>query len=246
MTSVVDLRRVTDQPTTAHIAAEGARDVTPMVLGVVPFGFAVGATIGTSDLSLAQGIVSGPGIYAGSAQLSTVEMLRDGTAPLIIILSALMINARLLLYSASLAKWFAGEPLRRRLLLAFPVIDQLGLLCVERFERGDLDARSRRWYYAGAAIWLGLVWTTVQAIAIVGGTHLPDWLGLRVAAPLAMAGLLAKSVRGRRGTVAAVTAAVATVVATPLPFNSAVLAGILVGLAVAASMPNSVATEAER
>lgn len=244
MTAMLDAPAASSASSAARVAVEGGRDVTPMVLGVVPFAFAIGAAIGTSDLSVAQGIISGPGIYAGSAQLSTVEMLSDGAAPLIIALSALMINARLLLYSATMAKWFAGEPLRRRLLLAFPVIDQLGLLCVERFERGDLDARGRRWYYAGAAIWLGVVWTTTQTIAIVGGARLPAWLGLRVAAPLAMAGLLAKSVRGRHATIAAVTAALAAVSTASLPYNSSVLAAIMVALAVASFMPRS--TDVER
>ena len=77
--------------------------VRSMVIGVVPFSLAIGAAIGATGLSTAQGRVSGPAILAGAAQLTTVEMLDGGAAPVVIVLSALMINARILLYSASMA-----------------------------------------------------------------------------------------------------------------------------------------------
>ncbi len=239
--TTIDLQHGVDTPVARRspmaAAREGVRDITPMVIGVVPFGLAIGASIGASSLTTAQGIATGPVILAGAAQLSTITMLDAGAAPLVIILSALMINARLLLYSTSLAPWFAGEPLRRRLVLAVPVIDQLYFTCLPRFERGDLDADGRRWYYAGAGAWLASAWVASQAVAIVAGAQLPDWLGLRVAAPLALAGLLAKSVTTRRATTAGVVAAVVTLVAVDLPFHSVVLVATLVAVAVASLAP---------
>lgn len=230
MTSLVDAAPRPSPATPSRAALDGIRDITPMVIGVLPFGLAIGASIATSSLSTAAGVATGPGILAGAAQLSTVELLSAGAGPAVVILSALMINARILLYSASLAPWFADEPLGRRLLLAVPVIDQLHFTCVPRFERGDLDARGRRWYYAGAAVWLAGSWTASQAIAIVAGARLPDWLGLHVAAPLALVGLLAKSVAGRRAVTAALAAATTVPLAVDLPLQSAVLVATVVGL----------------
>jgi predicted branched-subunit amino acid permease len=221
-------------------AREGARDIMPMILGVIPFALAIGTAIGTSSLSAAQGIVTGPAILAGAAQLSTISMLDEGAAPLVVVVSALMINARLMLYSASLAPWFATESRRRRMLLAVPVIDQLHFTCVPRFERGDLDARGRRWYYVGAAASLAGAWTITQVVAIVGGAQLPDWLGLRIAAPLALAGLLGKAAQGRRAVVAAVVAAVVTLLAAGFPYHSAVLVATVTALAVGTVTPRRV------
>jgi predicted branched-subunit amino acid permease len=213
------------------IALEGARDITPMVIGVIPFGLAIGAAIGTSSMSAAQGLASGPSILAGAAQLTTVQMLDAGAAPLVVIVSALMINARLLLYSTSIAPWFRNEPLRRRLLLAAPVIDQMHFTCVPRFERGDLDATGRRAYYVGAAAWLVGAWIASQLLAIVAGAQLPESWGLRIAAPLALAGLLAKAVTGRPARVAAATAAIVALAGAGLPFHSAVLVAAIIGIA---------------
>lgn len=228
----------TDSRRGAATALEGARDITPMVIGVVPFGLAIGASIGSSTVGTAEGLASGPLILAGAAQLSTLRLLDSGTASLVIIISALMINARLLLYSASLAPWFSNEPLRRRLLLAVPVIDQLHFTCTPRFERGDLDPAGRRWYYTGAAAWLAGAWTASQLVAAVGGARLPEWMGLELAAPLALAGLLAKSLTGRRTVIAAAVAAVVNVAAVGLPFNSAVLVATVIALAIASIAPS--------
>ena len=212
------------------VALDGARDITPMVIGVVPFGLAIGAAIGDSNLSTPQGIASAAGILAGAAQLTTVEMLDTGVAPLVIVLSALVINARILLYSASIAPWFADRPLGQRLLLALPVIDQIHFTCMPRFERGDLDRTGRAAYYVGAATWLVGAWVATQALAIVAGARLPDGLGLGIAAPLALAGLLAKSVTDRASGTAAATAALVAVAGASLPFHSTTLVGTLIGL----------------
>jgi predicted branched-subunit amino acid permease len=211
---------------------EGARDITPMVIGVFPFGLAIGAAIGASSVGTAEGLASGPAIFAGAAQLSVIEMLDSGVAPLVIILSALMINARLLLYSASLAPWFRGASLRSRLVLAIPVIDQLYFTCNPRFERGDLDRRGRIAYYGGAALFLTSTWVATQTLAILAGARVPESVGLHVAAPLALAGLLAKSLADRTAIVAAAVGGVAAVVGVGLPFSSAVLVATLCGVTV--------------
>lgn len=214
----------------ARRALEGARAITPMVVGVVPFGLAIGATIGESDISPAAGIASAPLVLAGAAQLSMIQMLDAGAAPLVVVLSALVINARLLLYSASIAPWFSGEPLGRRLALAIPVIDQLHFTCVPRFERGDLSPGERRWFYAGAAVWLAGAWVVTQWIALIAGARLPEWTGLHLAAPLALAGLLAKSVNGGASTTAAAVAATVALTGAGLPFQSATLLAAVTGI----------------
>jgi branched chain amino acid efflux pump len=211
--------------------ADGVREVTPMVIGVIPFGLAIGAVIGTSSVGTAAGMASAPLVLAGAAQLTTIQMLDAGAAPIVIVLSALMINARLVLYSASIAGWFRDEPLGRRLALAIPVIDQLHFTCIPRFERCDLDRSGRRAYYIGAAMWLVSAWTASQWLAMLVGARVPDGVGLDVAAPLALAGLLAKSTVDRRSTVAAVGAAALVVLAVGLPFHSVLLVAALGGIA---------------
>ncbi|MGI9603759.1 MAG: AzlC family ABC transporter permease [Acidimicrobiales bacterium] len=210
--------------------AEGARDIAPMAASVAPFGLAIGAAVGASDVPALAGWAGGPLILAGSAQLTAVQMLDAGAAPWVIIVSALVLNARILMYGAALAPWFRDQSLPRRLLLAVPLIDQLFLVTAPRFERGDLDGRSRQAYYVGAAGVLVTCWVLAQTVGLVAGVRLPEALGLHLAAPLALAGLLAKSIKGRAATAAAAAAGLVAVAGAGLPHPSAVLVAALVGV----------------
>ncbi len=234
------MSHVDDPPTTTapggahglrHAVRDGVVDVTPMVIGVVPFALAIGTAIGASTLSTAQGLVSAPTILAGSAQLTMVEMTTAGVAPLVIVVSAIIINARLLLYSASLAPWFANRPRWMRFALAVPVVDQLYFTAAPRFDRGDLDEAGRTAYFFGAAAWLVSAWVAAQAVAIFVGATVPAWVGLDLAAPLALVGLVAKSVDSTPARIAAAVAAIIAVAAVGLPLNTAMLLAIIVGIA---------------
>jgi len=71
----------------------------------------------------------------------------------------------------------------------------------------------------------------VHAVAIVTQASLPEATGLQIAAPLAFAGLLAKSTVSRPAIRAAIVAAAVATVGAGLPFQSAVLVAALAGLA---------------
>ena len=215
---------------TRRAFAEGARAQVPMAMGVAPFGLAIGAAVSASNVPAPVGWLGAPLIMAGSAQLTAVEMLDAGAAPLMIVVSALVINARIVMYSAAMAPWFRDEPLLRRLVLAIPLIDQMYLVSAPRFEQGDLGPRARQAYWVGGASVLCGTWVTTQAVAIAAGASLPEGVGLHVAAPLALAGLLAKTVSGRPTAVAAAVAALVAVAGIGLPFQASVLLASVSGV----------------
>jgi predicted branched-subunit amino acid permease len=207
--------------------------MVPMAAGIVPFGIALGALIGASDLDTAAALASAPIILAGAAQLATLDMLDTGVSAPIIVVSALLINLRILLYSTSLAPWFASVPLRQRLLLAIPVIDQTHFVCTARFERGDLDERGRVAYYTGAGVLLIITWLASQSLAFAVGASLPESARLEMAAPLALIGLLAKSAGTGPSIVAAGAGVAVAAIGVGLPMHSATLAATVAGIAVA-------------
>jgi predicted branched-subunit amino acid permease len=227
-------------------AWDGAKDIVPMTLSVVPFALTIGAVLASSSIGTVEALVSGPLILAGAAQLMAVQMLEDGAAPVVIVLSALLINARIVLYSAAMAPWFRQESVGRRLLLAVPLIDQLYFTCAPRFERGDLDRRHRQAYYAGAAALLVAGWVVAQSVAILAGARVPEGVGLQIGAPLALAGLLAKSTANRPAMAAAAAAAFLAVVAVGLPNHSSVLVSAVGGIAVGAAVARSAAKRSAR
>jgi predicted branched-subunit amino acid permease len=222
----------TTTSSTREIVMEGARDITPLVIAVIPYALAIGAVVGASSVPTVAGWVSGPLIFAGTPQLMVIQMLEAGAAPLVIVASALLVNARLLIYGVGMSSWFSTTSRRRRLLLAAPLLDQLYLVMVPRFERGDLDERGRQAYYAGAAALLVVAWSTAQLIGVLAGTAVPESVGLEVAAPVTFAGLLARAASKRATSWVAAVAAAVAVIAAYLPYRTATLVAVVVGVIV--------------
>ena len=214
-------------------SVDGARDITPMVIGVLPLGLAIGVAISTSAIPNWAGWAAGPLIFGGAAQLLAVQLLDADAAPAVIIVSALLVNSRIVMYSAAIAPWFRTATLRQRLLVAAPLIDPLYLTCAARYERGDLDQHGRLAYYTGAAVFLLASWMAIQALAIAIGDSIPGAAGLHLAAPLAFAGMLAKTTVARPAIAAASAAGLIAVTAAGMPYQSgitlAVVAGIVAG-----------------
>jgi len=223
-------RQATVAPTRGAFV-QGVRAITPMVIGLVPFGIAIGSASAALKVDRTAAWAGSWLILAGSAQLAVMQLIDEGTAPLVVLFAALMINARFVVYSAGLAEWFPAASRRTRLLLALPVVDQLYLTAVARFERLDLDEVDRRRFYAGAAVHLASAWVAAQTIGVVIGDRLPDWMALHQAALLALAGLLARSLTTRPARLAAAVAAVTALLGADLPYHSVILVAMLAGMA---------------
>ena len=90
-------------------------------------------------------------MVAGTAQLTAMQLLHEGAAPVVALLAALVVNARFAVYSAGLVQWFPAASRRQRLLIAFPLVDQVYMTSTAAFQRQPMDHRQRRAFYLGAA-----------------------------------------------------------------------------------------------
>jgi predicted branched-subunit amino acid permease len=204
--------------------------IAPVLAGVAPFAVVIGATIGTAHVDRLAAWAGSFLICAGTAQLTAVQLLDRGAGPVAVVAAVVVINARFTLYSTALARWFAGEPLRRRLLLAFPLIDQLYAVCSARFDGRPTTAVERRAFYGAAAVVLLIGWTAVQGAAVALAGSLPDTSWLRPAAPLALAGVLAAGHHDRGTVAAALVAAAAAVPAAAVAGQGGPVLAISAGL----------------
>lgn len=209
----------------------GIDDVLPFALAVIPFGLAVGGASAAAGLSAPVALFGAVVLLAGAGQLAAVEVLGANGGILSVVLVAGLINLRFVFYGAGVARWFTGLPLRHRLLLAYPIVDQTFVLCQERFTP-DTDLGWRRRYYLTATAVLGGAFVLSQVVAYQVGSGMPRSLGLHLAAPLAFAGLLANAMKGRSEIVAGSVAAVLLVAGSgalgPVALPLAVAAGVTV------------------
>jgi predicted branched-subunit amino acid permease len=81
------------------------RDMTPIVLGLMPFGLLIGLTISTHRAGTTAGLGSAALIFGGTAHLSALTLITAGAGagPLTVLAGVLVINSRLLLHAAAVA-----------------------------------------------------------------------------------------------------------------------------------------------
>jgi predicted branched-subunit amino acid permease len=197
-------------------ALDGVRAVAPMAVALVPFGLAIGATIAGSSVDRWPSWAASLLLFAGSAQLAMVEMMGRGEAPVMVVLTALLINLRFAAYGGSLSRWFGDASLRQRAAMAFPLVDQTYLATADDVGRSVRTTAERMAFYFGSAAYIGLIWVSAQTFGILVGASLPKAVNLGAAAPIALSGLLATSAKTPRALRVAVVSSVVVVVGKPL------------------------------
>jgi 4-azaleucine resistance transporter AzlC len=175
------------------------------------------------------GIATSSIIFAGAAQLVTVQLLDAGTSLFVVILTALVVNVRHLMYSAALAPHFSEFPRRSRLLLPYLLTDQAFALSSVRYETTD-DPLYKRWYFTGAGSTLWVFWQISTVVGVVLGAQIPDSLGLSFAIPLVFLALLIPVVQTRPGLLAAVVGGLVAVAAFDAPYGLGLVIGALAGI----------------
>jgi 4-azaleucine resistance transporter AzlC len=222
----------------------GVRDVSPLLLGVAPFGLVTGVAAVDAGLSLPQTVGMSVVVFAGASQLAALELLEAGAPLAVVVLTAVVINLRMLMYSASIAPYFRSFPARLKAGLAYLLTDQAYALSVARY-RGEGSA-DRAAYYLGAGVTLWVVWqvTTVAGVLVQAGV--PPSLGLDFAVPLVFLALLVPAMEDRPTTVAGLVGGGLAVVAAGLPLNLGLLVGATVGIAAGILTEFGLGVDAER
>lgn len=228
-TAVDDARDRAASPPARGPVAAGLRDMLPVVAAVTPFGIVVGVAQTAADVALLPGLGAGVLVYGGSAHLATLGAVAAGTAVLGAVLTGVLINARLLLYSADIASAVADQPLWFRIVGSMTIIDQTYALLPNGLAHGTAGLR-RYWLTIGWTLAAG--WLTAITIGARLGDIVPPVVSV-AAAPKAvfLAMLLPRLVDGRmRRAVGA--AVVVAVLGRGLPAGLGIILALLTAMAV--------------
>ena len=208
----------------------GVRDASPLFLGIVPFALVAGIAAVEAGLTPIQAVATSVIVFAGAAQLAALELLGE-TAPLsVVVATAVIINLRLVMYSASIAPHFRSFRRRLQAPLSYVLTDQAYALSVARFAREEDTDRLA--YYLGVAGSIWLVWQVGTVAGVLLGAGVPPDLGLSFAVPLVFLALLVPAMKDRPTTAAGVVAGVVAVGAAGVPYNLGLLIGAVTGIAV--------------
>jgi predicted branched-subunit amino acid permease len=217
------------QDDAAHrVTQQAIRTTLPLALSVAPFGAALGVTMAEAQVPAVPGLSVTAVLYAGSAQLATLAALLGGGSVLGAVVLGVVVNARLLLYSAALGDRFRrGQPRWFRWVGPTTIIDQTVLLARGATGLGPAAFR-RLWLVSGAV--LGAVWVAAVALGARLIAVLPATEAFRVAAPAVLVALVMGSLADRRHRRAALVASAVCLIVAPLPGGLGTLLAIGAGV----------------
>lgn len=217
---------LTDEPVGRRVDTRAFRDGIPLLIPVVPFGLVLGVAIVDSAMPTAVAWSTSPTIFGGAAQLATVT-LAGTTAAWAVILAALVISSRHVMYSAALAPTFSAQPRWFRWLAPFTLIDQVFALVVTRTHLPPTEFRR---YYINLGAFFYLTWWAIVTVGMVVGPLVPTSWRLASAPAVMFTGLVVVSLTRRPAVVAAAVAAVVALASAGLRDRLGIVVGALAGM----------------
>jgi len=225
----------------------GFKAELPLLIGVIPFGMIYGV------LALAAGMPAGAAqamstiVFAGSSQFISTQLYGIAAPGLVIFITAVVVNLRHALYSASVAPYLRCLNSSWIWLLAYLLTDEAYAVTILHYQQtGEPGIHdNRHWFFLGAGLALWSSWQLSTAAGIVLGAVVPESWSLDFTLALTFIALVVPSLKDRAGLASAITAGVIAVLAIGWPYKlglmTAALAGILVGV-----MIESLANRKER
>lgn len=226
-------RTIGEEPKTASLGAaafvSGAKAIVPVLVALVPFAVAFGATAMGNGLSALEALAMSMLVFAGAAQLAAIPLISAGTS-VAVVLTVLVINLRLTLYSASLASHFRRLPAGWKGLLSYLLTDQAYAATITRFDDGEVEEPDKRWYYLGVGLAIWLTWQAATMLGVFLGAWASEGWSLDFVLPLTFIALALPAIKDRMTATAALSAGVAAVFVAAMPLNLGLITAALVGV----------------
>ena len=209
------------------------RDSLPLLVALVPFGAVYGAFAVSSGLSVTQTLGFSLIVYAGASQFLALQLIGVGSPLWAVLVAVFAINARHILYSASVGRHLQRFSGPAKAAAFFLLVDPSFAAAEARAARGSLG----KTYYFTFALALYLGWALASLVGAVFGGLIDDprRYGLDFAIPVYfLAQTMAFRARDGFWIVAGASALVAILAAATLGPPWHVTLGGLAGVAVAA------------
>lgn len=230
-------------PQTRAAFVEGLRDGLPFLIVYVPFAMLFGVVATEAGLNVAQVLGMSVLIIAGAAQFAAISQISDAAPVLIVIATALAVNIRMAMYSASLVPYLGAAPFWKRAFAAYLLVDQTYVMGIAKYEaRGDWSVSARYAYFFGIIAPLAPTWYVATYFGAVVGAAIPPEFALDFAVPITFVAMTAPLLKSLAHLAAAASSVALSLALTSLPFGT----GLLIAAACAMVIGALVETWMER
>ena len=223
----------------------GARDALPFLLVVGPFALVFGVVATEAGLGLVETMAFSVLVIAGASQFAALHQMAESAPTIIVILTALAVNLRMAMYSASLLPHLGAAPLWQRAFVAYLNFDQSYAMAVTEYERAPaMPLGDRIAYFFGVSAPIAPAWYLMTLAGALLGEAIPPSFALDFAMPITFIAIITPMLRTPAHVAAALTSVVAALALSFIPYNAGLL--IAAGLAMVAGARTELWIEGRR
>jgi predicted branched-subunit amino acid permease len=209
----------------------GAREMSGIALGISAWGLVTGVAMVDSGMGVPLALLMSLIVFAGTAQLATMPLIAAGAPVWVVWATAVCINLRFVIFSATWRPYFAGYPLGQRLRLAYFTADLNYVLFMRRFPQPK-PAPEQLPYFWGGCLTNWLAWQVSSLLGIFLADRVPTHWGIGFAGTLALLGLTCSLLNDRATWITAAVAGCAAVAAYAMPLKLNIVVAIAAAVAV--------------
>lgn len=206
-----------------HFVA-GFRGGLPFLLVLIPFSMLFGVLAVEAGLELDQTMAMTALVIAGAAQFTAIQLISDNAPLLVVLVTALAVNLRMAMYSASLAPHLGQAPLWQRAFVAYALVDQTYGTSITYFqEKPGLELRDKLAFYTGTVLAVCPLWYVFTFVGAVAGSAIPEAFALDFAVPITFLALVAPQLKSLAHVSAALVSVVLALALAWIPFSLGLL-----------------------
>ncbi|NAW92789.1 branched-chain amino acid ABC transporter permease [Vibrio sp. V42_P2S4T144] len=190
---------------------QGTLAMMPLSIAVLPWGLLAGSFAIDTGLHPLEGQALSAILFAGSAQLVAMGMIKTGAGLVTMLLTTFFITSRHFLYSVSMRSKIAPLPLQWRLSLGFLLTDELFAIVGHHS-----DKQFNRWYALGAGLSFYLFWNVATLTGIIAGSLIPELneMGLEFAVAATFIAIVVPTIKNAAVLASVIVALVSSVALT--------------------------------
>jgi predicted branched-subunit amino acid permease len=211
--------------------------------GIVAWGVVTGMAMVKTGLTVWQALGMTFIVFGGSAQLAALPLIAAHSPPVMIFLTALMVNLRFLIFAAALAPHFAHLPWTRRVWYGYFMSDVTMAYFPQRFPHAASAPAGKAGYFAGVSYMNWYAWQAGSVVGILLAAWIPDRWGIGFAGTLALLAITIPLIANAAALIGVIVAAAVGVLGAGLPYRLGLLLAIVLGM-MAAMTVDTLAGEA--
>ncbi|MFZ4713806.1 MAG: AzlC family ABC transporter permease [Bacteriovoracaceae bacterium] len=210
----------------------GLRAFLPIISGVIPFGAVMGSAFSEAKLSFGQAMLMNGSVFAGAAQLATIDLMKVQASVFVVLATGLIINLRFLLYSAAMSPYLNEAHPLIKFICAFTLTDQSYATMTANHDKFETNEEAIQ-FYLGSAVCMISIWHGSVIAGFIFGNFAPASLSLEFAIPLSFVALLIPTLKRKGHKAVAIFSAIASLFFNSFPMRTGLIVTALLSIGLA-------------